>query len=550
MVSSEVSFEPSSAEFNNKYDAIVIGAGIAGMMAATHLSAKGHTVLVLEHNHQPGGLMAGIWRRGFYFDVGCQSFENMGIIFPLLEQYGLLQHFEFHRVRYRLKMPKIDTVVQTLTQTCEDFKQAFPELKIGFDKVFNMHQMTSQFIENVFVPDIIPYVKKENNTAFAMWLAKSLPWVTQLKTLMLDDFGDWYRKTLPPSGVRDLLASCGYSNMNVFVASAFWHLWANDYWYPRYGYQNWFDEWAKILETRGVRFKFKSTVTELEKKDARINSVTTKKGERYFADQIIYAGDYKQAVYNLLGSEYFSINELNKLENAKHSDALVSVYLGLNFPVEKLRTILKSAHVFYFPNEKCQTALNLNDEDAHKKVFLEITAHCLQDQTLAPPEKSAVVLQAFTKSQWLDDWKSIDQNGQRSLKYKELKQKVADDLINIFAELFPQVREYIEYCDVGSPMATMRFTKNHLGGSCGFELNWKNYPFKNFLAHTASPFENFHFAGHFTVWPGAVPTAALSGKIAAVRAAKQMSKNFHFEKIKSPVQNLVKNNFINPVEIQ
>ena len=36
--------------------------------------------------------------------------------------------------------------------------------------------------------------------------------------------------------------------------------------------------------------------------------------------------------------------------------------------------------------------------------------------------------------------------------------------------------------------------------------------------HVRTPLDNLHMAGHFTVWPGAVPTAALSGKIAALRA--------------------------------
>src|SRR6516225_7369062 len=97
MVSSETAAE--------KYDAIVVGAGIAGMMAATDLCHRGHKVLVLEHNHQPGGLMSGIWRREFYFDVGCQSFENMGIVFPLLEQYGLSDLARFRRATYRIAMP-------------------------------------------------------------------------------------------------------------------------------------------------------------------------------------------------------------------------------------------------------------------------------------------------------------------------------------------------------------------------------------------------------------------------------------------------------------
>src|SRR6187551_3166925 len=103
-------------ESSESYDAIVVGAGVAGMMAATDLNYRGHRVLVLEHNHQAGGLMSGVWRRDFYFDVGCQSFENMGIVFPLLEQYGLKHVAEFQRARYRLMMPGIDTVVMSLKQ--------------------------------------------------------------------------------------------------------------------------------------------------------------------------------------------------------------------------------------------------------------------------------------------------------------------------------------------------------------------------------------------------------------------------------------------------
>jgi phytoene dehydrogenase-like protein len=72
--------------------------------------------------------------------------------------------------------------------------------------------------------------------------------------------------------------------------------------------------------------------------------------------------------------------------------------------------------------------------------------------------------------------------------------------------------------DVGSPPSAVRCTRNAFGGTCGFELNWRNFPFLNPLAHVETPLRNLHQAGHFTVWPGAVPTAALSGKIAALRA--------------------------------
>ena len=121
-----------SASTPSRYDAIVVGAGIAGLVAASDLQQRGHRVLVLEHNHQAGGLMSGMWRHGFYFDVGCQSFEDMGIVFPLLEQYGLSDLARFRRARYRLVMPGLDTVVDSLPQTRRAFQEAFPESAAGF----------------------------------------------------------------------------------------------------------------------------------------------------------------------------------------------------------------------------------------------------------------------------------------------------------------------------------------------------------------------------------------------------------------------------------
>jgi prolycopene isomerase len=511
-------------ECSKDYDAIVVGAGIAGMMAATDLNHRGHKVLVLEHNHQAGGLMSGIWRKGFYFDVGCQSFENMGIVFPLLEQYGLGHVASFHRARYRLKMPGIDTVVMTLKQAREEFKACYPDSAAGFDRVFDMHDQVAAFCRRLFTPDAVPYVRRESPAAFAAWLARALPWAASLKTLLLDDFEDWYKRELPASGVRDLLSTCGYTRMNVFVASAFWHLWAEDYWYPLGGYQKWFDTWVAALEKRGVEFRFKDAVTALEKRGKRVETVITKKGERIKARQVVYAGDYRRAVHELIGAEHFSGAELEKLDATKHSDPLVCVYLGLNVPASRLKEIVKSSHIFYFPNNECRTELDLNDADAHKKAFLEVTAHCIDDPSLAPEGKSSLVLQAFTRCEWLDHWKSGGDWAKRSFEYKDLKKKVADDMIGVFEGIWPEVRSHIEYLDVGSPLTANRFTKNHMGGSCGFELNWKNFPFLNPLAHTKSPLENLHMAGHFTVWPGAVPTAALSGKIAALRASKRLGK--------------------------
>jgi len=64
---------------------IVIGAGVGGIVAATHLAQRGIKVTVIEKNSRPGGRCDRISREGHHFDTG-----------PTLLVMPLLYEAEFH----------------------------------------------------------------------------------------------------------------------------------------------------------------------------------------------------------------------------------------------------------------------------------------------------------------------------------------------------------------------------------------------------------------------------------------------------------------------
>ena len=74
---------------NNKYDTIIVGAGIGGLTSAVYLAREGQKVLLIEKNHECGGLVNSFVHNGFHFEAGVRALEDAGIIFPMLKDLGI-----------------------------------------------------------------------------------------------------------------------------------------------------------------------------------------------------------------------------------------------------------------------------------------------------------------------------------------------------------------------------------------------------------------------------------------------------------------------------
>lgn len=75
-----------------QFDTAVIGAGLAGLVAACQLARQGQRVLVLERQHRVGGLCGVDTDRQHYFAIACNDFG--GGMIRQLQQLGLPTCFE------------------------------------------------------------------------------------------------------------------------------------------------------------------------------------------------------------------------------------------------------------------------------------------------------------------------------------------------------------------------------------------------------------------------------------------------------------------------
>ena len=82
-------------------NAIVIGAGIAGLSVAIRLQNKGFQVAVFESNEYPGGKLTDLSKEGYRFDMGPSLFTMPQFVEELftVSKKNIKDYFSYKKKR-------------------------------------------------------------------------------------------------------------------------------------------------------------------------------------------------------------------------------------------------------------------------------------------------------------------------------------------------------------------------------------------------------------------------------------------------------------------
>ena len=84
-----------------KYDVVIIGSGLGGLLCGSILSREGMNVCVLEKHHQPGGCLQNFTRQGCVFDTGIHylgSLDEGQVLNRYFKYFGLMDSLPLKRL--------------------------------------------------------------------------------------------------------------------------------------------------------------------------------------------------------------------------------------------------------------------------------------------------------------------------------------------------------------------------------------------------------------------------------------------------------------------
>jgi phytoene dehydrogenase-like protein len=475
----------------------IIGSGIGGLTAGNLLARKGHKVTIFEAHSSPGGYTAGFRRNGFYFESGTLSFESSRLVFPLMKEIGVFDKVEFVRQKMGLITAEMNGVCTSYEDLKRLVREAYPAEKKNLDRYFGTADRMIRTMFAVMRPrGWGTYVAYPYNLArfSALYRKYSHTTITEFAARC---FG-------PETTLFRFFKSLGYPDMSAAIIGPAFLSFFDDYWTVKGGMERWSDALADNFRSLGGDLRLSSPVDKIITKDGAAVGVNSR-GEFHPADWVISAADYKKTFLEWLENPSLLPDALrDKIAKAGVSEGIVTVYLGLNMPPAELAKWLKAPYVSYHDNlADADVRTGGNDPDFFRKVPISLYSPSLHDPKLAPEGKSGLMIQAIAPFHWMDNWGGTDK-----LKYRELKEKVKQELISRASAVVPGLSGRIEFSDLATPRTYERYTGNTDGATSAWSWNPNNKFYKQIMStRIDTPVRNLLIGSCWSCQIGGVPGA-------------------------------------------
>ncbi len=488
-----------------KKKAIVIGAGFAGLSAATNLAKAGFDVVLLEKNKTLGGRARKLEIDGFTFDMGPSWYWMPDVFENYFKDFNttVAQQYELIRLdpSYAVFFGKDD--VLRIPANLNEFYQLFEKHEKGSSEKLKQFLADAEYKYNVSMSDfvhkpslsILEFVDfRILNAALRMDLFKSISKYIKKhfknqKLVQLLEFPVLFLGA-KPNETPALYSMMNYADIVLGT------------WYPMGGMAKIVDAMVNVALQQGVEIKSGEIVEKINIENGIATSVISN-GKNYTADVVVGAADYHHIEQNLLEKPYRNYDE-KYWKSRKMAPSCLMYYLGIDKKIEGLEH-----HNLFF-----DAPFDLHAEEIYDRPqwpsnpLFYSTCASKTDKSVAPEGKENLVL-LIPIAVDIEDT-------------EEIREKYFNIMMDRLEHLTGQsIKKHVV---VKKSYAINDFKKdyNSFGGNA--------YGLANTLKQTAifkptlknKKIKNLYYAGQLTVPGPGVPPSIISGQVVAKEIVKKL----------------------------
>ncbi|PQM35821.1 prolycopene isomerase chloroplastic [Prunus yedoensis var. nudiflora] len=502
------------------YDAIVIGSGIGGLVAATQLAVKGARVLVLEKYVIPGGSSGYYERDGYTFDVGSSVMfgfsdkGNLNLITQALAAVGCEMQVipDPTTVHYHLPNNLSVLVHREYSEFIAELTGKFPHEKEGILKFYGECWKIFNALNSLELKSL-----EEPIYLLGQFFQKPLECLT-LAYYLPQNAGDIARKYIQdPQLLSFIDAECFIVStvkalqtpmINASMVMCDRHYGGINY--PVGGVGGIAKSLAKGLVDQGSEILYKANVTSIIVDQGRAVGVRLSDGREFFAKTIISNATRWNTFGTLLKGDDVPKEEENFQKVYVKAPSFLSIHMGV-----KAEVLPPDTDCHHFVLEDDWTRL----EEPYGSIFLSIPT--VLDPSLAPEGRH--ILHIFTTSS-IEDWEGLSRKD-----YEAKKEIVADEIIGRLEDkLFPGLKSSIVFKEVGTPKTHRRYLARDKG-------TYGPIPRRTPKGLLGMPFNTTAIEGLYCVGDSCFPgQGVIAVSFSGVMCAHRVAADIGLEK-KSPV---------------
>jgi phytoene desaturase len=481
---------------------IVIGAGIGGIVAATHLAQQGIKVTVIEKNAHAGGRCDRISREGHHFDTG-----------PTLLVMPLLYEAEFRALgasmRERLDLQRVDPTYRlvfddgsglALTSDMKSMQEQLETFEAGSFQGFLRYMDEGHRHYHIGIQKL---VNRDFRKAADFFSLENIPILYELKPLV-NHYANMAAYFKNPRLKAAFSFQDVYMGLSPFDAAATFSLMpyselAHGIYYPRGGMYSVVEALAALAQEAGVEFVFDAAVEKIDVDSARAHGVILADGQRLAADAVLANADLPYVYRDLLPDKDLAAS----LSRKRFSCSVISFFWGMDKTYETL-----GPHTLFLADDYRENFDSIiRDLDLPANPSLYVHAPARLDPAMSPPGEDtliAVVPVGHMSANGEQDWAALRDKA-RAHVFRRLAALGIGDL-----------EAHIKFETTFTPLSWRKRYNLMKGSTHGLCHNLMQLGY--FRPHNRHPrYANLYFTGASTHPGTGMPTAMISGRLSAQR---------------------------------